>query len=370
MADQISDAVLDAVLKEDPTGRVACETLVTTGLCIVAGEITTTAYVDVPKIARERHQRHRLHGRGLRLRLRRPAAWSACIQSQSPDIAMGVDTGGAGDQGLMFGYACDETPELMPLPIMLAHKLVGRLSEVRRAGMLDYLRPDGKSQVTRGVRGRQARAAGRRGRLLAAQRQGLHRAVARRDHGSTSSIRSSRRTWWTSDQVPHQPDRPLRGRRAARRHRLDGPQDHRGHLRRHGPARRRLLLGQGPDQGGPLGLLHGALHRQEHRGRRPGRRCEVQLAYAIGVADPVSVMVNTFGTGVIDEEQLVDLVRAHFPLTPKGMIEHLKLRRPIYQKDRGLRPLRPHRGDVHLGGHGQGRGAASRLPASALAARG
>src|SRR3981081_3445354 len=147
MADQISDAVLDAVLKDDPTGRVACEVLVTTGICVVAGEITTTTYVDVPKLAREvineigfNNAAYGFDGK--------TCAVSNMIQAQSPDIAMGVDTGGAGDQGLMFGYACDETPELMPLPIMMAHKLVRQLSDIRRSGKLDFLRPDGKSQVS------------------------------------------------------------------------------------------------------------------------------------------------------------------------------------------------------------------------------
>src|SRR5271167_3335234 len=147
MADQISDAVLDAVLTDDPTGRVACEVLVTTGICVVAGEITTTTYVDVPKIAREVVKDIGYFDAAYGFDYKTCGVLNT-IQSQSPDIAMGVDTGGAGDQGLMFGFACDETPELMPLPIMLAHKLVRQLSEVRRAGTLKFLRPDGKSQVS------------------------------------------------------------------------------------------------------------------------------------------------------------------------------------------------------------------------------
>src|SRR3954471_2566062 len=145
MADQISDAVLDAVLKDDPTGRVACEVLVTTGSCIVAGEITTTTYVDVPKLAREVIADIGFTDAAYGFDSKTCGVLN-CIQSQSPDIAMGVDTGGAGDQGLMFGYACDETPELMPLPITLAHRLAQRLSQVRKSGELDFLRPDGKSQ--------------------------------------------------------------------------------------------------------------------------------------------------------------------------------------------------------------------------------
>ena len=265
VADQISDAVLDAVLADDPTGRVACEVLVTTGICVVSGEITTNTYVDVPRLARSV-----IHDIGYT-----DAAFGfdckTCgvlntIQSQSPDIAMGVDTGGAGDQGLMFGYACDETKELMPMPIMLAHKLVRQLSEVRRAGRLDFLRPDGKSQVSIEY------VDGKPKRIDAVVVSTQHD-----DEVSTEDLRAevkkhiidpvaALRHGGFVHQVSHQSHRPLRDRRTARRHRSHRPQDHRRYLRRHGPARRRGVFGQGSDQSGPFGLLHGALHRQEPGG--------------------------------------------------------------------------------------------------------
>ncbi len=312
---------------------MACEVLVTTGTCIVAGEITTTTYVDVPRIARGTIEYVGYNDASYGFDCHTCGVHNL-IQSQSPDISMGVDTGGAGDQGLMFGFACDETPELMPLPIMMAHKLVQRLSEARREGMLDFLRPDGKSQVSVEYVGNTPKRIEAVVDLHAAQPRGLApRSCAREvkkhiiDPVMPSGMVDS------ADQVSHQPHRPLRGRRTARRHRPHRPQDHRRHLRRHGPSRRRRVLRQGSDEGGPLGLLHGALHRQEPGGRPSWpARCEVQLAYAIGVAEPVSVMVDTFGTGVIPDERFTELVRENFSLTPRGIIDTLKLRRPIYRK--------------------------------------
>ena len=331
MADQISDAVLDAVMTDDPTGRVACEVLVTTGLCIVAGEITTTCYVDVPKLARSV-----INDIGYT-----DAAYGfdgetcgvvSVLQSQSPDIAMGVDTGGAGDQGLMFGYACDETPELMPLPIMLAHKLVRRLSEVRRAGTLDYLRPDGKSQVTVEYDGDKPV------RLDAVVISSQHS-----DKVSTEQLRAEIRTHIIDAVLP-----PGMVDKATKYHInptgrfvVGGPHGDTG------LTGRKIIVdtygGMGRHGGGcfsgkdPTKVDRSACYMARYVAKNLvaaglARRCEVQLAYAIGVAEPVSVMVNTFGTGVIGEEQLVELIRAHFPLTPKGMIDHLNLRRPIYRQ--------------------------------------
>jgi S-adenosylmethionine synthetase len=331
MADQISDAVLDAVMADDPTGRVACEVLVTTGLCIVAGEITTTCYVDVPKLARSV-----INDIGYT-----DAAYGfdgetcgvvSVLQSQSPDIAMGVDTGGAGDQGLMFGYACDETPELMPLPIMLAHKLVRRLSEVRRAGTLDYLRPDGKSQVTVEYDGDKPV------RLDAVVISSQHS-----DKVSTEQLRAEIQKHIIDPVLP-----PAMVDQATKYHInptgrfvVGGPHGDTG------LTGRKIIVdtygGMGRHGGGcfsgkdPTKVDRSACYMARYVAKNLvaaglARRCEVQLAYAIGVAEPVSVMVNTFGTGEIGEEKLVELIRAHFPLTPKGMIGHLNLRRPIYRQ--------------------------------------
>ncbi len=331
MADQISDAVLDAVMEQDPTGRVACEVLVTTGLCVVAGEITTNCYVDVPRVARgvinEIGYTDSAYG----------FDGDTCgvintIQSQSPDIAMGVDIGGAGDQGLMFGYACDETPELMPLPIMLAHKLVRRLSEVRRAGVLDYLRPDGKSQVSVEYEG------GRPVRLDAVVISSQHS-----DRVSTEQLRAEIRQHVIDPILP--PDMVDAGTHyhinPTGRFVIGGPHGDTG------LTGRKIIVdtygGMGRHGGGcfsgkdPTKVDRSACYMARYVAKNIvasglASRCEVQLAYAIGVAEPVSVMVNAFGTGKIAEEELVDLVRAVFPLTPKGMIDHLRLRRPIYRQ--------------------------------------
>jgi S-adenosylmethionine synthetase len=330
IADQISDAVLDAVLAEDPTGRVACEVLVTTGTCIVAGEITTRTYVDVAKIARGTIDYVGYNDASFGFDAKTCGVHNL-IQSQSPDIAMGVDTGGAGDQGLMFGYACTESPELMPLPIMLAHKLVRRLSEARRQGEVDFLRPDGKSQVTiEYVDGKPKRV--------------------------DAVVISTQ----------HSPDIAIEDLRAeVKKHIIDpvlpaGMVD--SHTKFHINPTGRFVVG-GPH--GDTGLTgrkiivdtYGGMGRHgggAFSGKDPTKvdrsacymaryiaknlvaaglasRLEVQLAYAIGVAEPVSVMVNTFGTGRISDDEFTDLVRANFPLTPRAIIDHLKLRRPIYR---------------------------------------
>jgi S-adenosylmethionine synthetase len=330
IADQISDAVLDAVLAQDPLGRVACEVLVTTGICVVAGEITTTCYVDVPRVVR-RTIEHIGYA---------DALWgfdcNTCgvlnaIQSQSPDIAMGVDTGGAGDQGMMFGYACNETDELMPMPIMLAHKLVRRLSEVRRAGILDFLRPDGKSQVSvEYVDGAPKR---------------IDAVVVSTQHSDAISIetlRSEVKKHIIDPVVPadmvdsgtHYHINPT-GRFV-----IGGPHGDTG------LTGRKIIVdtygGMGRHGGGafsgkdPTKVDRSACYMARYIAKNVvaaglASRCEVQLAYAIGVAEPVSVMANTFGTGIIPEDKITELIRANFPLTPRGIIDHLKLRRPIYR---------------------------------------
>jgi S-adenosylmethionine synthetase len=330
MADQISDAVLDAVLKDDPTGRVACEVLVTTGLCLVAGEITTNTFVDVPRVARGviKHIGYTDAAYGFD---GDTCGVISTIQSQSPDIAMGVDTGGAGDQGLMFGFACDETPQLMPLPIMLAHQLVRRLSEVRREGILDYLRPDGKSQVSVEYED------GKPVRLAAV--------VVSSQHGEDVSIEQLREEIKKVVIEPVLPEGMVDSKtkyhiNPTGRFVVGGPHGDTG------LTGRKIIVdtygGMGRHGGGcfsgkdPTKVDRSACYMARYVAKNVvasglARRCEVQLAYAIGVAEPVSVAANTFGTCQIDENRLVELIRAHFPLTPKGMIEHLKLRRPIYR---------------------------------------
>ena len=331
MADQISDAILDAALTQDPLSRVACETLVTTGICVVAGEITTKAIIDVPKLVREV-----IAGIGF-TDARMGFDSKTCgilntIQTQSPDIAMGVDTGGAGDQGLMFGYACDDTEELMPLPIMLSHKLVQQQSEVRRAGTLTYLRPDAKSQVSvEYVDGKPVRIDAV---VLSTQHD---------DDVSTEQLRADVKKHIIDPIVPKDMidantkfhinptgrfviggphgDTGLTGRKII--------VDTYGGMGRHGGG---AFSGKDPTKVDRSACYMARYVAKNIVAAGLAQRCEVQLAYAIGVAEPVSVMVNTFGTGQVSEERLVDLVRATFSLTPKGMIETLKLRRPIYRK--------------------------------------
>ena len=331
MADQISDAVLDAVLKDDPTGRVACEVLVTTGTCVVAGEITTTTYVDVPKLAREVIADIGFTDAAYGFDSKTCGVLNV-IQAQSPDIAMGVDTGGAGDQGLMFGYACDETPELMPIPILMAHKLVRRLSDVRRSGELDFLRPDGKSQVSVEY------ANGRPVRVDAVVVSTQHH-----DSVSTSDLRDAIRKHVIDAVIPAEMvDGETKYHiNPTGRFVIGGPHGDTG------LTGRKIIVdtygGMGRHGGGafsgkdPTKVDRSACYMARYIAKNLvaagfASRCEVQLAYAIGVAEPVSIMVNTFGTSSMDEERLVELVRAHFPLTPKGIIDHLRLRRPIYRK--------------------------------------
>ena len=331
MADQISDSVLDAVLKDDPTGRVACEVLITTGICVVSGEITTNTYVDVPRLVRSVIHDIGYSDAAMGFDSKTCGILNS-IQSQSPDIAMGVDTGGAGDQGLMFGYACDETKELMPLPIMIAHKLVRQLSEVRRAGRLDFLRPDGKSQVSVEY------VDGKPKRIDAVVVSTQHH-----DKISTEDLRAQVKKHIIDPVVPsNMVDSSTKYHiNPTGRFVIGGPHGDTG------LTGRKIIVdtygGMGRHGGGafsgkdPTKVDRSACYMARYVAKNLvasglATRCEVQLAYAIGVAEPVSVMVNTFGTGTVEDERLVELVRDLFPLTPKGMIDHLKLRQPIYRK--------------------------------------
>jgi S-adenosylmethionine synthetase len=330
IADQISDAVLDAVLTDDPKGRVACEVLVTTGTCIVAGEITTTTYVDVPRIARatidyvgynDATYGFDSHTCGVH----------NLIQAQSPDISMGVDTGGAGDQGLMFGYACDETEELMPLPIMMAHKLCRRLSDARREGILPFLRPDGKSQVSVEYVDNKPK------RIEAVVISTQHSPDIAQDelvkqvkkHIIDAVVPSNMVDSQTRYHInptgrfvvggPHG-DTGLTGRKII--------VDTYGGMGRHGGG---AFSGKDPTKVDRSACYMARYIAKNLVASGLASRVEVQLAYAIGVAEPVSVMVNTFGTGKIADERFTELVRENFQLTPRAIIDTLKLRRPIYR---------------------------------------
>ena len=331
IADQISDSILDAILAQDPVGRVACETLVTTGLAIVAGEITTSCYVDFPSIVRETI-REVGYTRGKYGFDSETCAVLSSIHGQSPDIAQGVDPGGAGDQGLMFGYACTETPELMPMPIMLAHKLVRGLSERRRDGSMDYLRPDGKSQVSIEYdNGRPVR---------------VDTIVVSTQHSPTVTNETLRED--ITQKIVNQviPKEMMDGKtrvliNPTGRFVVGGP---------HGDAGvtgRKIIVdtygGAAPHGGGafsgkdPTKVDRSACYMARYVAKNVvaaglAEKCMVQLAYAIGVAEPVSVYIETAGTGTIADEKISELVRAHFKLTPKGIIESLDLRRPIYKK--------------------------------------
>src|ERR1700716_386313 len=330
IADQVSDAVLDPVLKEDPMGRVACETLVTTGLVMLAGEITTKAVLDYSDIARGviRDVGYTRAKYGFDAET---CAVVSSIKRQSPDIAMGVDTGGAGDQGLMFGFACDETEELMPLPIILAHKLVERLSQMRRQGVVDFLRPDGKSQVTVEYHG------DRPVRVDTVVISTQHsESVSNADLQRTITEEVIRRVVPTSlmDKTTKFHINPT-GRFV-----VGGPMgdagltgrkiivDTYGGYSRHGGG---AFSGKDPSK-----VDRSACYMARHVAKNIvaaglARKTEVQLAYAIGVAEPVSVMAETFGTATVSEEKITSLIREFFVLTPKGIIESLDLRRPIYK---------------------------------------
>ncbi len=331
IADQISDAILDAALADDPMSRVACETLLTTGLVIIAGEITTKAQIDYNGIAR------RVIGDIGYTRAKYGFDNETCsvlcaVHQQSPDIAMGVDTGGAGDQGLMFGYACNETPELMPLPIQLAHRLAERLTETRKSGLLPYLRPDGKSQVTVEYRD------GRPFRVDAVVISSQHAPEVENDQ-----LRSEIREHVIRHTVPGDliDDNTKYHINPTGRFVTGGPQGDSG------LTGRKIIVdtygGYAPHGGGafsgkdPTKVDRSAAYMARYIAKNIvsaglADKCEVQLAYAIGVAEPVSVYVDTQGTGRISDAQISKLVRDHFPMKPKEIIDTLKLRRPIYRQ--------------------------------------
>ncbi|HVA72498.1 MAG TPA: methionine adenosyltransferase [Candidatus Limnocylindrales bacterium] len=331
IADQISDAILDAVMKDDPMGRVACETLVTTGLVVIAGEITTKTYVDFAGIARDviRDVGYTRAKYGFDADT---CGVISTIKKQSGDIAMGVDTGGAGDQGLMFGFACDETDELMPMPIQLAHRLCQRLAEVRKAGVVDFLRPDGKSQVSvEYINGRPAR---------------VDCVVISTQHSDSVSNKDLHEAIWNNVILPIVPakmmDKDTRVHiNPTGRFVVGGPMgdagltgrkiivDTYGGYGRHGGG---ALSGKDPTKVDRSACYMARYIAKNLVAAGVARKLEVQLAYAIGVAEPVSVMVDTFGTGTIPDAQITALVRSIFKLTPRGIIETLNLRRPIYRE--------------------------------------
>jgi S-adenosylmethionine synthetase len=331
IADQISDSILDAILTQDPTSRVACETLVTTGLAIVAGEITTKAVVDYQQIVRATITEVG-YTRGKFGFDAETCAVLSSIHSQSPDIAMGVDTGGAGDQGLMFGYACTETEELMPMPIMLAHKLVKGLSCLRRDGTLDYLRPDGKSQVTIEYDGNKPV------RVDAVVVSSQHSPLVTNDTMREDITEKIVKRVIPAEMMDKNTKIYVN---PTGRFVVGGP---------HGDAGvtgRKIIVdtygGAAPHGGGafsgkdPTKVDRSACYMARYVAKNVvaagiAERALVQVAYAIGVAEPVSVMVHTEGTGRIPEERITEIVRAHFKLTPRGIMDELQLRRPIYKK--------------------------------------
>jgi S-adenosylmethionine synthetase len=346
MADQISDAILDALIAKDPMCRVACETVLTTGLVLVSGEITTNCYVDIPAIIRETvleigYTRAKYGFDG------ETCAVLTSIHEQSPDIAMGVDKAleiregkngdkslelGAGDQGLMFGYACDETPELMPLPISLAHKLAKKLTDVRKSGLLPYLRPDGKSQVTVEYE------AGRPVRVDTVVISSQHSSEVSHKQLSEDIIEHVIRTVIDPSLIDENTKFLIN---PTGRFVVGGPQGDTG------LTGRKIIVdtygGAAPHGGGafsgkdPTKVDRSASYAARYVAKNVvaaglAKRCELQVAYAIGVANPVSIRVNTYGTGVLPDSKIEEIIKEHFDLRPAAIIQNLDLRRPIYKK--------------------------------------
>jgi len=338
MSDQISDAILDALLEQDSSSRVACETLVTTGMVVVAGEVTSKALVDMQKVVRNTIEEIGYIDSNMGFDFNTCAVLIS-LDKQSPNIAQGVNEGeganteqGAGDQGLMFGYACEETPELMPLPIQLAHRLTERLTEVRKSGTLEYLRPDGKSQVTV--------------RYVDGEPKSIEAVVISTQHSEDVSQEKLHEDIISNVINEVIPSKYLNG--SPKFHInptglfvIGGPQgdcgltgrkiivDTYGGMGRHGGG---AFSGKDPSK-----VDRSAAYAARHVAKNVvaaglASRCEVQLAYAIGVAEPVSVSVDTFGTGKIEEAKIINLIRDNFELKPAGLINYLKLLRPIYRK--------------------------------------
>ena len=338
MSDQISDAILDALLEQDSSSRVACETLVTTGMVVVAGEVTSKAVVDIQKVVRNTIEEIGYNDSNMGFDYN-TCAVLVSLDKQSPNIAQGVNEGegshteqGAGDQGLMFGYACEETPELMPLPIQLAHRLTERLTEVRKNGTLEYLRPDGKSQVTV--------------RYVDGEPESIDAVVISTQHSEDVSQEKLHEDIINNVINNVIPSKYLNG--SPKFHInptglfvIGGPQgdcgltgrkiivDTYGGMGRHGGG---AFSGKDPSK-----VDRSAAYAARHVAKNVvaaglASRCEVQLAYAIGVAEPVSVSVDTFGTGRIEESKIINLIRDNFELKPAGLISYLKLLRPIYRK--------------------------------------
>lgn len=331
MADQISDAVLDAIMEQDPNGRVACEALLTTGMVIVAGEITTRAYVEIPDIVRRTIEQIGYSRAKFGFDFETCGVLTA-IQSQSPDIAMGVDTGGAGDQGMMFGFACDETPELMPMPIMLAHKMARRLTAVRKDGQIDYLRPDGKTQVTVQYEGNKPVRIDKV--VVSTQHKPNIPQNTIREDMIENVIKPVLPPEMVDDKVEYfvnptgafsvggpQGDTGLTGRKII--------VDTYGGMAKHGGG---AFSGKDPTK-----VDRSAAYMMRYVAKNVvaaglAKKCEVEVAYAIGKAEPMGIMVDTWRTNAIPEDKIAELILKYFDLTPRGIIKKLDLRRPIYKQ--------------------------------------